>query len=188
MERNEHITDLVAAVEARLTSLCPLLAAVSRSQATSYEQMAALTTKLQLLPAGVVMLGPMETEDDADGLAVGVRRVHLGVLVVGDYDAGEDAGTADFWAVLDQVHDCFTPTAERGECTVHPVAVCGEQQGENRGTLLVPEGLEPVEAGKGRCAGVYRLLCLDTVAERTSYIWYLDGGDPSSLYGAAIGA
>jgi len=188
MERNEHITDLVTAVEARLASLCPLLAAVSRSQATSYEQMAALTTRQQLLPAAVVVIGPMETEGDDPMQSIDYRQLHLGILVVGEYEASEDAGTAAFWAALDQVHDCFTPSVDRGENERLPVAVCGDQSGAARGTLVVPAGFEPVEGGKGRCAGVYRLQCIDTLAVRTSYIWYLDGGDPSSLYGAAIGA
>jgi hypothetical protein len=187
MERNEHITDLVAAIEARLASLCPLLAAVARSQATSYEQLAGLTTRLQLLPAGVVVLGPVEGESDISTQASRYRTIHLGVLVVGDYDASEDAGTASFWAALDQVHDAFIPTVDRAENEGLPVAVCGDQQGASRGTLLIPAGYEPVEAGKGRCAGVYRLLGLDLVAAHAhAYVWYLDAGVPASLYGYTL--
>lgn len=188
MERNEHITDLMAAIEARLASLCPLLAAVSRSQATSMDQLATLTTRLQLLPAAVVVLGAVDTEDELSTQASRYRVIHLGVLVVGDYDASEDAGTASFWAALDQIHDAFIPTALRGESEGLPVAVCGDQQGANRGTLLIPQGYEPIEAGKSRCAGVYRLQCLDTVAERvTAYRWYIGGARPSSVIAYYLG-
>jgi hypothetical protein len=177
VERNEHIVDLVAAIEARLKSLCPLLGAVSRSQATSYEQLAELSTRLQLLPAAVVVLGPVDGDDEVSTQASRYRTVHLGILVVGEYDASEDAGTAAFWAALDQVHDAFIPTVTRGESAGLPVAVCGDQAGTNRGTLLIPSGYEPVAGADGRCAGVYRLLCLDTVAERASTP--LDPADPA---------
>lgn len=186
--RHEHITDLVAAIEARLTALCPSLAAVSRSQATSLKDIAELVPRCHRLPAAVVLLGPVESDQAQSSRGARPRLVDVGVLLVAEYSALEDEGTAAHWAILDEVNDAFLPQTGRGEKVGLPVAVLGEQDGANRGTLLVPSGYRPLPGLQGRCAGVYNLLAVDVVQERTTeYRWYIGGAAPSDVLAVYLG-
>lgn len=166
MQRNEYLTDLVAAIEARIKELCPSLAAVSRSQATNYAQLAALIARQYLTPAAIVIPGAWTVEDDLAIHANDYRLVAVGILVVADFSASEDGGTYDFWTALDELHDAHTPIEERGEDERYPVSVLGDQTGDARGVLLKPAGLELVDAGENRCAAIYQLTVIDPIAER----------------------
>ena len=167
MLRNEHIVDLIAAIEARLSSLCPTLAFVGRSQATSYKDLARLIPQLNLLPAAVVVLGPIDSDQERSSQGSRPRVIDIGIMLVGEYSAAQDEGAPTYWAVVDAVHDVFTPAVERSEKAGLPVAVLGTQDGPTRGTLLIPAGYRPLSEVPGRCAGVYNLLALDTIASRS---------------------
>lgn len=185
--RHEHIVDLVDAIEARLASLCPSLKSIDSSQATAYKDLARLVPQIQKLPAAIVVLGPIEGDEERSARGSRPRMVNLGILLVSEYDADLDEGAPAHWAVLDEVNEAFLPQAALSEKTGLPVAVLGDQDGSSRGTLLIPAGYRPMVEIVGRCAGVYNLLALDTVAAHAQdYVWYLDGGTPTSTFGYTV--
>lgn len=187
MTRHEHIADLVDAIEARLLALCTSLASVESSQATSYKDLARLIPQLQKLPAAVVVLGPVDGDQEWSAQGQRPRMVNLGVMVVSEYDAGFDEGAPDHWALLDEIHDAFSPTTDRDEAEGLPIAVLGDQDGADYGTLLIPGGYRPLTEVQGRAAGVYNLLALDRTQARTAaFPWYLSGGTPTSTFGGTF--
>ena len=165
--RHVNIADLVPAVQARVTTLCTSVASVSRSQTTTYKNLVDLVLSVELLPAAVVVLGPIDYDDALGAPAQRHRTPNLGVLLVGEYDADPDAGGMELWALLDEVDRAFMPSAARGDDERAPVVVLGDQTGSGRGVMLLPAGWTPVEAGEPRCAGVYNLLAIDDVRERS---------------------
>ncbi len=163
-DRNVHLADPMPAIETRIQTLCPLVRETGVSQATAYEDLAALATRRYTLPAAIVVLGPIDYDEDTPALPK--RDINPGILIIGEYDAGNRAGAIEFWKVIDQLADAFVPSTARSEDTAFPVAVLGEQDPwAERGVWLVPAGYRPLVKLKSRCAGVFSLIAIDPVKE-----------------------
>lgn len=166
-KRHINITDLTEAIRARVETLCPSIAETDRSQATSPKAIAEMAVNLIRLPAAIVLLGPISTDDRIGAPGQRVRNPNLGILLVSEYDADFDGGAVELWGLLDEVDAAFMPSSVRGDDERFPIAVLGDQSGSDRGVMLIPAGWVPLNVGEARSAGVYNLLAVDDVRERS---------------------
>ncbi|MBT4815301.1 MAG: hypothetical protein HON70_06360 [Lentisphaerae bacterium] len=166
-KRHINLTDLTEAIRARVETLCPTIAETAVCQATSHKAIVERAVNQTLLPAGIVLLGPIATDDRIGAPGQRVRNPNLGVLLISEYDADFDGGAVELFALIDEVDAAFMPSADRGDDDRLPVAVLGDQNGADRGVMLIPAGWVPLNVGDGRSAGVYNLLAVDDVRERS---------------------
>jgi len=163
--RHETILALTAALVTRVQTLCTGFASVTRRQTTDRKGLIDLIVQTELLPACVVLLGPVSYDS---GLHPGMRKreLEVGLLVIVEYDAREDAGAPALWALLDSLDTAFMPLASRGDNEGAPIAVSGTQSGSGRGVIVYPSGAMPVDAGPDRAASLFTLTCVDPVLAR----------------------
>lgn len=165
--RHETILALTAAAVTRIQTYCTGFKAVLRRQTTDRKGLIDLIVQTELLPAAVVLLGPIDYDG---GLHPGMRKrdLELGILAIAEYDAAEDAAGLELWALLDSLDVAFMPLASRGENEGQPIALVGNQSGSGRGVIVYPAGSIPVDAGPDRAAALFTLTCVDPVMSRTT--------------------
>lgn len=165
--RHVNLTDLTEAIRARVDELCPSILDTGRCQATSHKAIVERALHQKLLPAAIVLLGPIATDDRIGAPGQRVRNPNLGILLISEYDADFDGGAVELFGLIDEVDAAFMPSPGRGDDGRYPVAVLGEQHGASRGVMLIPAGWVPLNVGESRSAGVYNLLAVDDVRERS---------------------